>query len=110
MREWLRFCLEATIQQTRDATDRIDRLVKLRGEYLERLKQGSVRLSHLIESLFETPIITVTQAQQKHSVSYPTAKADLEKLAAAGILEEVEDYYPKAFVAADIMEIAYEQT
>lgn len=108
MSEWVRFCLEATIHQTRDAMDRIDRLVNLRSEYLGRLTQGSVRLPSLIESLFETPVITITQAQQKYQVSYPTAKSDLEKLAAAGILEEVEGYYPRAFFAAEIMKVAYD--
>ncbi len=108
MAEWIRFCLEATIRQTRDATERIDHLVKLKAEYLERLTQGSVRLFSLIECLFETPIITITQAQQKHGVTYPTAKSDIDKLVTAGILEEVEDYYPKAFVAPEIMKIAYD--
>ena len=61
----------------------------------------------LIERLFSNPIIRVTDAKRHLGVTYPTARADIEKLVGLGILFELPNVYPKAFYAKEIFNAAY---
>jgi Fic family protein len=108
LEDWYKFCLEATIEQTRDSMRRIDELVRLKAEYQSRIVKGSARLHSIVEGLFETPLVTVTRIAAEFKVTYPTARADILKLERKGILEEVEHYYPKAFVASGVVKAAIE--
>ena len=63
-------------------------------------------LFRLADSLFETPILTIPQAQSLLGVAYNTAKVNIDKLGAAGILRQKgESPYEKTFYAPDIWEI-----
>jgi DeoR/GlpR family transcriptional regulator of sugar metabolism len=67
-----------------------------------------VRLVRLVESLFESPVVTVTAAQRLLDVTYPTARSDLRKLAAAGILEEVAGAGQIMYACHPILTITHE--
>ena len=67
---------------------------------------------HLIvrfaDSLFDVPILTIPQAQRLLGVTYRSAQRNVEKLLAAGILQqESEISYGKSrlFVAPEILRI-----
>jgi len=105
--EWLRFCLIGTIDVCRDAVVRCDNLRRLRDEFHERADRGSVRMHNVVELLFSNPIVTVTELKRRMRVTYPTAKADIEKLVRLEILKELEGAFPKAFYAPAIMTAAY---
>jgi len=87
---WIQFCLEGVIFQARDTEKRCDRLLAVHRNFHNRLHGGSVRLSKLVDSLFESPVISVTTYRKKFEVSYPTARSDLKKLHGLGILEPLE--------------------
>lgn len=89
---WVRFCLEGVVAQSIDTEKRCDKLLMLHKDFHSRLKVGSVRLSKLVDKLFWRPVITVVQYQREFEVSYPTARADLKKLARFDIVEDLE--YP----------------
>jgi hypothetical protein len=40
--------------------------------------------------LFESAVVTVKGVKERFQVTYPTAKSDLKKLQALGILQEIE--------------------
>jgi len=107
---WVEFCLRATIAQSIDSVHRIDKLVALRQEFHDRTsdRPGSVRQHSIIEDLFAQPLVGVAQLARKHGVSYPTASADVTRLADIGILKKLPNAYPKVFYAPEIMQIAYE--
>jgi len=105
--KWIEFCLNATIQQANDAILRCDRLGKLRGEMLAKASQGSPRTSRIIEGLFSTPIVRAAHLRQTMGVSYPTARADIDRLVKAGILTPLSEGRPRAFYAPSIFDIAY---
>ncbi len=86
---WIRFCLEGVVDQSLDTGKRCDRLLALHRDFHGRLKAGSVRLSHLVDRLFRSPVIGVSQYSKEFGVSYPTARSDLKILAELGILEDV---------------------
>jgi Fic family protein len=43
-------------------------------------------------------------------VSYPTAKADVQRLVDAGILQELKDLTPATFYAPEVFNVAYAET
>ncbi len=84
---WVEFCLEGVIAQAIDTERRCDRLLALHHDFHERLKGGSVRLSRLVDKLFESPVVRVKSLKDTFGVTYPTARADLRKLEALGIVK-----------------------
>lgn len=109
-KDWIAFCLRGTIEQSKDAVRRFDKLLTLRSQYMELLDQsrGNIRLNRLIEHLFESPAITIPQLATMCGISYPTARADLERLMNVNILIESDiSERPKIYFASDILEIAY---
>ena len=49
-----------------------------------------MRLSGLVDSLFEMPVITVKNYKNEFGITYPTARSDLNKLAALGIIDPLD--------------------
>ena len=84
---WIEFCLEGVVVQAADTGKRCDKLLALYRDFHKRLTGGSVRLSGLVDSLFQTPTISVRTYMRKFDITHPTAKADLTKLVQLGILE-----------------------
>jgi Fic family protein len=87
--EWLSFCLQGVIYQSKITEARCERLMRLHRDFHKRTKVGSVRLSALIDKLFESPVLTVSMAQVICGSTYPTARSDLRKLADLGIIEQL---------------------
>jgi Fic family protein len=88
---WLKFGLEGVISQARDTERRCERLLALHRDFHERLKGGSVRLSAIVDRLFDTPVVMVTNVKQTFKVTYPTARADLAKLEGLGIITRLHE-------------------
>ena len=109
-KDWVTFCLRGTIEQSKDAVRRFDELLKLRTQYMELLRQsgGNIRLNRLIDHLFESPAITIPQLAEMCTISYPTARTDIERLATVGILMESDMVErPKIYFAPHILDIAF---
>jgi cell filamentation protein, protein adenylyltransferase len=89
---WVKFCLEGVILQARDTERRCERLLALHRDFHARLPRGgSVRLSAIVDRLFDTPVVTVTNVKSAFQVTYPTARADLAKLEGLGVLRPLPD-------------------
>ncbi|MCG8367602.1 MAG: Fic family protein, partial [Pseudanabaenales cyanobacterium] len=109
-RDWIAFCLRGTIEQSKDALRRFDKLLALRSQYMDLLNQagGNIRLNHLIDHLFESPAITIPQFAEMSGIHYNTARADIERLVSTNILIESDiQARPKIYFASNILEIAY---
>lgn len=106
---WLELCLRATIDVCGDAISRCAELRRLRDEYHDLADLGGPRSHRLVESLFSNPIVRITDVVKRLRVTYPTAKSDVQKLVDNGILTELPDTYPKAFVARAIFNAAYSE-
>lgn len=60
----------------------------------------------LADSLFESPILTIPQAQTIMDVSYRSAQQNVEKLVNAGILVQAsEGSYGKIFIAPKVLQV-----
>lgn len=110
-KDWIAFCLRGTIEQSKDAIKRFDMLLKLRNQYMDLLSQskGNIRLNQIIDHLFESPAITIPQLSEMCNISYPTARADIERLTNVGILMESDiQERPKIYFAPNILKIAFD--
>ena len=70
---------------------------------------GSVRLNRIVEDIFYSPFVRIADLPKKLAVTYPTAKADVERLVQAGILSELDDMTPKTYYAPEVFSVAYEE-
>ncbi|MGB0953703.1 MAG: Fic family protein [Planctomycetota bacterium] len=105
---WIKFCLRGTIEQAKDALQRLKSIIELKQDYLTRVSasDGVARLVKLVDELFaQAPAITIPHAQGILEVSYPTARSDVNRLIELGIVEKTETGHPKLFVAWDILRI-----
>lgn len=74
---WIEFCLEGVIFQAKDAEARCDKLLGLHKDFHRRLDKGSIRLSKIVDGLFENPATTVLHIKNQFAITHPTARADL---------------------------------
>jgi len=109
--EWIQFCLRGTAQQAKETVERCERLRIIRDDFMKRLDEvgGSVRLNTIIEDVFHSPFVRIASLPDRLDVTYPTAKADVERLVEAGILKELDGVSPKTFYAPEVFNIAYEE-
>jgi Fic family protein len=108
--DWISFCLRATYQQASDSIVRCKMMRQLREQYLARVQTtASARTHGIVEGLFASPSISVTEAARRFSVSYKTAKSDIMDLARAGVLRKVPDHYPTMYYAWELFRIAYDE-
>jgi len=107
---WIEFCLRGTVVQANDAIERCHRFQILREDFKSRVQPHSPRTHDLIDSLFREPYVTIPAVAKKLEISYHTAKKDIERLVEFKILRALPKSHPKAFVADEIMAIAYRET
>ena len=110
---WIRFCLEGVIEQAIDTERRCDKLLQLQQDFharVAKIRGGSVRLSNFVDHLFYSPVVLVNSYRRRFGVTYPTARADLKKLEAAGIVQPMEWEGPLAYSCGQIYNVTFEDT
>lgn len=105
--EWVRFCLEGVVETAEDTLRRCDGLLRLHHEFHGRLRGGSVRLAGIVDELFVTPVVTAAGVRDRMGVTYPTARADLVKLARLGIVRELEGAAQVTYFCPPIYDITH---
>lgn len=106
--DWLLFFLRGIAEQSRDAVSRSKQLQDLQVGWRDQLTRGraSALLLRLADSLFDSPVLSIPDAQRLLGISYPGARHNVEKLVEAGILHPVGDAsYGKTFFARAILGI-----
>jgi len=106
---WVEFCLKGIVLQAKDTIQRCDRLQRIKDDYMKKAREvgGDIRLTQIVEDIFQSPFIRVASLPAKLQITYPTAKKDIERLVEAGILSELENLSPKTYYAPDVFNIAY---
>lgn len=107
---WIRFCLGGVVSQADATARRCELLVNKREAFVQRVTEsgGSTRLVQIIDMLFDSPFVQITDVRDRLGITYPTAKSDLERLEKSGIVTELKDFQPKVFVAHEVFDIAYD--
>jgi Fic family protein len=103
---WLEFFLTGIQEQADEAFSRAKLLLELRTDYRRRYSEASPSVQALVDALFIDPIFTVSQAADLIEMSYPAANNAVERLEAAGVIEErtgKERY--REFQATEILDV-----
>lgn len=106
---WVEFCLRGVIEQAQDTLRRCEQLIDLNREFHDLINStgGSIRLLRIVEGLFITPVAVVSRTAELNDVTYPTARSDLRKLEAAGILQEMKNAPRISYMCRPILDITY---
>jgi Fic family protein len=108
-RDWVLYFLGGVAVQARDATERAKRLQDLQQRWRGEVTQArsSALLLILVDSLFRSPVLTIPHAARLMGVTYPAAKANVEKLLAVGILHPFRGgpAYGRRFWAPDVLTV-----
>lgn len=105
---WVKFFLRGVREQAADAANRAKQLQDLQTEWRKQLLQvsRSPKPLQLADTLFESPVITVTLAAKTLGCDYKTAKNAVQSLVAANILQPADaSAYDKKYIAQDIVRI-----
>lgn len=111
-REWVGFFLRGVAEQSRDAAARARGLQDLQLAWRQRLTtaRSSALLLRLADSLFESPILTIPQAQRLLGVTYRSAQQSIERLVSMDILHRGGGaQYGKVFVAREVLRVSQEE-
>jgi Fic family protein len=110
-RDWLEFFLQGITEQSRDAIARARQIQDLQAQWREQLTRtrSSTLLLRLVDGLFDTPMLTIPQAQKLLGITYRSAANNVQKLVKAGILHEAEATpQGRVFVAREILQAVAE--
>lgn len=106
--EWIQFFCDAVETQANDEVSRIDELLDLRVEILDKLRGQSARgvVLEIVDDLIAYPVITPSQAASLHNVTYPPANNAIQKLVELGYLTEATGQsYGRIYVCQKVMRI-----
>jgi len=107
-REWTTFFLNGVIHQAQDTLTRARQLQDLQIAWRGRLQQerASGLIVGLLDVLFETPVLSAADVQQRFHASHPTAMQALRRLTEMGFLREAtgKDRY-RRYIADAIFEV-----
>lgn len=104
--DWIKFFLSAIATQAEDALKRARKLIALRNEYQDRVRQkrASAMLPKIVDELFVSPAITVAKVSRIAEMQPSSAGKLIGQLQKHGILREAtgRSHY-RVFIAGDII-------
>ncbi len=105
-RDWVEFFLRGVAEQARDAMGRAKQLQDLQLAWRDRLAGVRSALPlRLADHLFDSPVLTIPQAQDVLGVTYHSARRNVEKLVKVGVLQPMGEVGgARAFAAGEILQ------
>ncbi len=109
---WLDYFLEGVAEQALDALQRTRHVRALQEKYRWVLQERRVSSNalRLADQLFARPYMTTRLAAILLDVTYAGAKGILERLAQAGVIEEIPNQWPRLYVARELLNVIDEPT
>jgi Fic family protein len=107
-REWVIFFLRGVAEQAVDANNRAKRLQDLQIEWRSHLQKARVTglVLGIVDSLFESPVISANEVVAHFKVSHPAAMQALRRLEKMNLLQETTGRQRnRTYLATDIMHI-----
>jgi Fic family protein len=105
LEDWIEFFLNGVAEQSKDARARARRLQDLQAEWrkLLTMQRTSSLALRLMDSLFESPVLTIVSAAECLGASYMGARKVIEKLLEAGIVREIGKENRRVFLAEGVL-------
>jgi Fic family protein len=109
--QWIEFCLRGVVSQAKQTIERCERIRAIREGFAKKVQEvgGNIRLSRIVDDIFQSPFLRIVDLAKRLGVTYPTANADVERLVQAGILQALSDISPKTYYAPEVFGVAYEE-
>jgi Fic family protein len=112
--QWVVFFLQGVIETSESAIEDTKKILELHSEHQKLLytaKLSSPLAVVLLNQLFYTPIISISDVQKKFNITYPTAAYLVQQFTDIGILQEITGLKrAKRFVYSAYMNILSEGT
>ena len=108
---WIRFFLDAVIDQSRRTVVLAERLVRMREKQIEQIRSANApsRLLVLVDHLFERPVVSARSVSERLSVTDPTARKDIATLVGMDILRPASDAnYGQVWYAPSVLTVIEE--
>jgi Fic family protein len=108
---WIEFCLRGVVSQAKQTIERCERIRMIREAFAKKVQEvgGNIRLSKIVDDIFQSPFLRIVDLAKRLGVTYPTANADVERLVQAGILQALSGISPKTYYAPEVFGVAYEE-
>ena len=106
--DWLTFFLRGVREQATEALTNADKILALKDEYDELIKQHhlSTSVSRTLDLLFQNPYITISRATALLKTTFVTAKRSVLHLEKLGIVKEISGKEKgKIFLATKLLEV-----
>jgi Fic family protein len=110
---WILFFLEMTKASCKSAIQTIHELEKLRGEFKQKIASSgsSARYLAIADDLFVNSVTSIPRVAETCKVTYPSAKAAVEKFVELGILTEIEtSSNPKLYISWPVVHLSEGQS
>jgi Fic family protein len=110
--EWVRFFLSALTEEAGDTLGRIKKVLDLHAELMAivRVPKASAVVPQLIDDLFGRPWTNAARAAQRLGIKPQAAQRHIDRLAEAGIIEEVTGgNYNRLWVFKRLLQIIEEE-
>ena len=89
--DWLKYFIRGVAEQSKVAEETGHKILDLQKEYRQQLQKESVTtvVFQLLDMLFLNPFVSLPGISDYLKITWPTAKASVERLVRLGILKEV---------------------
>jgi Fic family protein len=89
--QWIAFFVQAVLAQANGSALRARRLLSLREAFVAELREQGIKGAAvaIAEDLVVSPVLTIGTAKQTAGVSWQGAKNAVERLVAAGVIDEI---------------------
>jgi Fic family protein len=109
---WLRYFIRAVAEQSRVAEETAHKILGLQRRYRQQAEKESVSAAgfQLLDMLFVNPFVSLPGVSDYLEITWPTAKASVERLVRLGILKEVTGRRRgRIYCAEELLRILAEQ-
>lgn len=106
---WIQFFLDMVVSSCRSACRTLSELDRLRQDFRARVTSsgGTARDMMTIDDLFARPVVSIPQIAERRGITYPAAKAAVDRLIALHILSEIDaTANPKLFICWPVIHLS----
>ena len=106
--EWISFFAQTLAESCQRTIKTIDRVLELQSEYHNSAHavSRSNNINRLVDLLFERPAVQVSDVVERIGITDAAARTLLRQLAEVGIIRELPDFYPRTWIAAELIEVS----
>lgn len=106
--EWISFFLDVIALSARLTVTTIDRILGLHETFHARAREisRSSNILTVVDMLFDTPVVRARDIVEHVRVTDAAARNIIRQLVKAGILTELNGYYPTIWIARELIEVS----